>query len=167
GWRGRPAGRARVGHGALSCLLSQDAADDADEVPPLLPPLGQPSRPFFREVVYAPAGAAPVARAVLPGAGDQARLLQPVEGGVEGAFLQPEGTAAGLLEPPQDLEAVGLAPLQGREAHPLQVAPEAIAADEFHPYYLDRLNSAVKWNLRRRRNRAARRSRRRSSPLRE
>jgi hypothetical protein len=39
---------------------------------------------------------------------------------------------------------VGLAPLQGREGHRLQVAAEAIAADGLHTYYLARLNSAVK-----------------------
>jgi hypothetical protein len=39
---------------------------------------------------------------------------------------------------------VGLAPLQGREGHRLQVAAEAIAADGFHTYYLDKLNSSVK-----------------------
>ena len=37
-----------------------------------------------------------------------------------------------------------VAPLQGREGHRLQVAAEAVAADGFHNYYLDRLNSRVK-----------------------
>src|SRR5579871_812384 len=121
-----------------------DAGDHADGGRQLLPALGEPSRSCLREGVNTPTEAAPVARAVLPGAIDQARLLQPVEGWVEGAFLQPEGAAAGLLEPPQDLEAVGLAPLQGRQGHGLQVAAKAIAADGFHTYYLDRLNTSVK-----------------------
>src|SRR5688572_22586565 len=110
-------------------------------MPPLIAALGQPSRPFSGELIDAPPR--PFG-ARLPGALDEPRLLQTIEGWVQGTLLQAKGAATSLLQAFEYFEAVGLALFQGCQGHRLQVPPEGIATNRFHVFSLVCLNSDVK-----------------------
>src|SRR5262249_49443676 len=98
----------------------------------------------LRKAVHALPGAAPRGRLVLPRARDEPGLLKPVERRVQRPFLELQRPAPGLGQAAQDLEPVRLALLERRQGHRLQVPPERITADRFHPIYLVCLNRFVK-----------------------
>ena len=88
------------------CRGPQDAAQDADELLPVGPARVERTLSLGGQAVDAAAGAAAAVVAGLPVGLDLAGGLEAVEGGVEGALLEAEQAAAGLVEAAEDLEAV-------------------------------------------------------------
>jgi hypothetical protein len=104
-------------------LGSEDATHDVYEMPPFNASLGESARAARRQPVDSPPRTAPLAEARIPGAGDQAFALKAIQGRVEAAFLEPQRTAAGIIESTQDLEPMRLAWLERSQRHYLQVSP--------------------------------------------
>jgi hypothetical protein len=75
---------------------------------------------------------------------DCAGRLEPVQGRVQGPFLEPQQSAAGFLQAVEDLQAVSLAPLQRGQDHRLEMPTQLVALNRFHVLILDKLGISVK-----------------------
>ena len=93
---------------------------------------GQLALTLLGELVDPPPRPATAAGVILPRGPNQPRLLQAVEDRIQRPLLQAECPAPQLLEATQDLEAMRLAPRQGRQHHPLQVPTQCIAFNFLH-----------------------------------
>src|SRR4029079_2265937 len=65
--------------------------------------------------------------------------LEAVKGRIERSLFEPQEPAAGLLEPAQNLQPVGLAVIQCGEDHRLKMAAQFVALNRVHAIIIDRL----------------------------
>src|SRR5262249_35188324 len=142
-----------------SGLVQQELLDEPGQTPPALGPLAQRARAGLRDPVDL---ALTVALRPLPGALDEARLLQPDERRVERPLVEGEGGLGHLLEPRREpvgvLRAHGVEGAQDDEVErPLQQL-DPVRISTRHPSVpgerLVQVHWFVKWNESRARRRS-------------